>query len=325
MARRRYFSKDDYTVGWICALPVELAAAQEMLDEEHGTSITGPNDNNIYSLGRIGEHNIVIACLPDGETGTSSAAVVAAQIQLAFPSIRFGLMVGVGGGVPTTDSDIRLGDVVVSRPENTHSGVVQYDFGKSTPSGFTRTGFLNAPPKVLRNAVSQLKARHMREEGQFLEYVAKFDRLPTFTREYAGPDILFKSDYDHVGGPTCDECDKTEISQRPPRSQGISIVHYGAIASGNQVMRNAAERDRVSAELGGVLCFEMEAAGLMNEFPCLVIRGICDYSDSHKNKKWQPYAAGVAAAYAKELLSVIPSTQVKEAPAVEEIISRERG
>ena len=90
-------------------------------------------------------------------------------------------------------------------------------------------------------------------------------------------------------------------------------------------MRNAAERDRVSAELGGVLCFEMEAAGLMNEFPCLVIRGICDYADSHKNKKWQPYAAGVAAAYAKELLSIIPSTQVKEAPAVEEIIGRERG
>lgn len=130
MARRRHFSKDDCTVGWICALPVELAAAQEMLDEEHGVSISGPNDNNIYSLGRIGEHNIVIACLPVGETGISSAAVVAAQIQIAFPSIRFGLMVGVGGGVPTTDSDIRLGDVVVSKPENTHSGVVQYDFGQ---------------------------------------------------------------------------------------------------------------------------------------------------------------------------------------------------
>lgn len=325
MARVRHSSKEDYTVGWICALPVELAAAQEMLDQEHGASITGPHDINIYTLGRVGEHNVVIACLPDGETGTNSAAAVAAQIQLAFPSIRFGLMVGVGGGVPTTEADIRLGDVVVSKPENTHTGVVQYDFGKSTPSGFIRTGFLNAPPKLLRNAVSHLRARHMREEGGFLEYAAKFDRLPTFTREYAGPDILFAADYDHVGGPTCDPCDRTRISQRPPRAQNISIVHYGTIASGNQVMRNAAERDRVSAELGGVLCFEMEAAGLMNEFPCLVIRGICDYSDSHKNKKWQPYAAGVAAAYAKELLSVIPSTQVKEAPAIEEIISRETG
>jgi nucleoside phosphorylase len=88
------------------------------------------------------------------------------------------------------------------------------------------------------------------------------------------------------------------------------VVYYGTIASGNQVMRSAAERDRVSAELGGVLCFEMEAAGLMNSFPCLVIRGICDYADSHKNKRWQAYAAGTAAAYAKELLSVIPAAEV---------------
>ena len=325
MAQQSHFRREDYTVGWICALPVELAASQEMLDEEHGASITGPHDSNIYTLGRIGEHNIVIACLPDGETGTNSAAVVAAQIQLAFPSIRFGLMVGVGGGVPTTNPDIHLGDVVVSSPEQTHSGVVQYDIGKYTPNGFQRKGSLNAPPKVLRNAISQLKARHMRDEERFMEYVAKFDRLPTFTRQYAGPDILFVSDYDHVGGSTCDHCDTTRISKRPRRAQNISVVHYGTIASGNQVMRNAAERDRVSAELGGVLCFEMEAAGLMNHFPCLVIRGICDYADSHKNKKWQPYAAGVAAAYAKELLSIIPSTQVKEAPAVEEIIGRERG
>lgn len=166
---------------------------------------------------------------------------------------------------------------------------------------------------------------HMRAERRFLEYSTRFDRLPIFTRQYTGPNILFDSDYNLVGGSTCDGCDKTRLSKRPLRAPDISIVHYGTIASGNQVIRNAAERDRVSAGLGGVLCFEMEAAGLMNEFPCLVIRGICDYADSHKNKKWQPYAAGVAAAYAKELLSVIPSTQVKTAPAVEEIINRERG
>jgi hypothetical protein len=55
----------------------------------------------------------------------------------------------------------------------------------------------------------------------------------------------------------------------------------------------------------------MEAAGLMESFPCLVIRGICDYSDSHKNKQWQEYAAATAAAYAKELLSVIPASEIK--------------
>jgi nucleoside phosphorylase len=96
------------------------------------------------------------------------------------------------------------------------------------------------------------------------------------------------------------------------------VVHYGTIASGNQVMRSAVVRDRVSTELHGVLCFEMEAAGLMNSFPCLVIRGICDYADSHKNERWQPYAAGTAAAYAKEVLSVIPPTEVAKAHTVDE-------
>ena len=66
---------------------------------------------------------------------------------------------------------------------------------------------------------------------------------------------------------------------------------------------------RLGKELG-VLCVEMEAAGLMDEFSCLVIRGTCDYADSHKNERWQPYAAATAAAYAKELLSIIPAQEV---------------
>ena len=86
---------------------------------------------------------------------------------------------------------------------------------------------------------------------------------------------------------------------------GEVVVHYGTIASGNQVMKSATERDKISSKLGGVLCFEMEAAGLMNSFPCLVVRGICDYADSHKNDRWHAYAAATAAAYAKELLSKI--------------------
>jgi nucleoside phosphorylase len=77
-------------------------------------------------------------------------------------------------------------------------------------------------------------------------------------------------------------------------------------------------RDKLSAELGGVLCFELEAAGLMNSFPCLVVRGVCDYADSHKNKRWQFYAAGTAAAYAKEILSVIPPADVVKSRTVEE-------
>ena len=106
---------------------------------------------------------------------------------------------------------------------------------------------------------------------------------------------------------------------RQPRRQGVT-VHYGTIVSANREMSDAAQRDRVSAELGGVLCFEMEAAGLMNSFPCLVIRGICDYADSHKNKTWQAYAAGTAAACGKEVLSVIPPMEMARMPTVDETI-----
>jgi nucleoside phosphorylase len=316
--------RDEYTVGWVCALPVELAAAQEMLDEEHDTPPTDAHDINIYTCGRVGEHNVVIACLPEGQTGTPSAAAVAMQMKLAFTSTRFGLMVGIGGGVPSEDADIRLGDVVVSKPHKTHGGVVQYDSGKATPSGFERTGSLNTPPTVLLNAVANLRAKHMRGRGRLGEYLSKFDSLPDFTRDAAGTDILFEAEHDHKEGPTCKQCDTSYLADRELRRQEL-VVHYGTIASGNQVMRSAAQRDRVSAELGGVLCFEMEAAGLMNSFPCLVIRGICDYADSHKNKRWQPYAAATAAACAKEVLSVIPPAEVAKAHTVDEAIREASG
>jgi nucleoside phosphorylase len=323
MAGRRH-RREDYTVGWLCALPVELAAAQEMLDEEHETIHHNANDTNIYSLGRIGEHNVVIACLPEGQTGTNSAAAVAVQMKSAFTSIRFALMVGIGGGVPSEEADIRLGDVVVSRPHKVHGGVVQYDFGKATPGVFERTGFLNAPPTILLNAVANLRTNYFRGRCRLLEYFSKLDSLPTFARENAGPDVLFEADYNHGGGAACGQCSKERLVARQPRRQEVA-VHYGTIASGNQVMRDAAERDRVSSELGGVLCFEMEAAGLMDSFPCLVIRGICDYADSHKNKKWQAYAAGTAAACAKEVLSVIPPAEVVKARTVDETITATSG
>jgi hypothetical protein len=111
----------------------------------------------------------------------------------------------------------------------------------------------------------------------------------------------------HCGkGPSC-------LVPRSPRTEDDDnpTIHYGLIASANQLMKDALIRDKLSAEKD-VLCFEMEAAGLMNHFPCLVIRGICDYADSHKNKAWQGYAAMVAAAYAKDLLYRIAPHQVEQ-------------
>ncbi|KAL7815164.1 hypothetical protein V8C26DRAFT_429541 [Trichoderma gracile] len=304
----------DYTVGWICALPIELAAAQEMLDEEH--EIIDDINTCSYTLGRIGDHNVVLATLPAGQTGTNSAAAVAVQLQSDFPAMRFGLMVGVGGGVPGVE-DVRLGDVVVSQPQSMHGGVVQYDLGKTRPGGFERTGFLNTPPTVLLNATAQLQARQLRFKNMLSVHISRANHLPHFTRENAGDDHLYQATYQHVGASSCDGCSSDFLINRPVR-KGLGVrVHHGTIASGNQVMRDGVARDKLSGELGGVLCFEMEAAGLMNRFPCLVIRGICDYADSHKNASWQPYAALTAAAYARELLSVVPA--IRDPPMLSEI------
>jgi nucleoside phosphorylase len=107
-------TRNKYTVGWICALPIELAAAAEILDEEHQDLPLDSIDTNLYSFGRIREHNMVIAYLPTRQLGIGSTAIVASQIKLRFPSIRFGLMVGIGGGVPSVEADIRLSNIVIS-------------------------------------------------------------------------------------------------------------------------------------------------------------------------------------------------------------------
>jgi nucleoside phosphorylase len=317
----RQLCREDYTVGWVCALPVELAAALEMLDEEHAPLDQDPHDENIYFHGSVAGHNVVIVCLPVGRIGNNVAAAVATQMKAAFNSIRFGLMVGIGGGVPSAEADIRLGDVVVSKPDRTFGGVVQYDSGKATLSGFERTGSLNSPPQILLTALASVQANEFRGRSKVAEYIAKLNRVPKFRRDKAGADILFEATYSHEGGLTCDKCKAERQEAREPRDSDEVVIHYGTIASGNQVIKDAAKRDEISADLDGVLCFEMEAAGLMNSFPCLVVRGICDYADSHKSKRWQPYAAGAAAAYAKEVLSAIKPSLVEAERKIGEVLS----
>ncbi|KAF3936310.1 hypothetical protein ABW19_dt0208543 [Dactylella cylindrospora] len=148
----RALSPDSYTIGWICALPLEMAAARVILDDIHPDLPNRSQDQNGYIFGEIGGHCIVIACLPSGVYGTTPAALVANQMQTSFPSIRYYLMVGIGGGVPTT-ADIRLGDVVVGIPTGRYPGVVQYDRGKTEAGGrWEQTGTLNRPPRELLNA-----------------------------------------------------------------------------------------------------------------------------------------------------------------------------
>ncbi|RDW57821.1 hypothetical protein BP5796_12622 [Coleophoma crateriformis] len=325
------FTHRDYTVGWICALQKELTAARCMLDERHDEDNPLPQaeaDKNIYSRGTIRGHNVVIAC---SGAGITSAAVAAIHMLHTYPKIRFGLLVGIAGGAPRgKDHDIRLGDIVISMPTKDHGGVVQVDYGTQTGEGFTGfkiTGQLNKPPRLLINAVHKLQSNHETEEPKLQKYISpdalkeKYPRLPTKYYSNGWDDVLFKADYQHQesSDSTCAKCEKENVKFREERIIQSSTetidkspkLHYGNIASANRVMRYAKARDEY-AKAYDILCFEEEAAGLADDFPCIVVRGICDYADSHKNKEWQEYAALAAAAYGKELLSVIPVSSVKE-------------
>jgi nucleoside phosphorylase len=321
-AMQSKFSNDEYTIGWICNLQEEFDVATAMLTREHGVPQSIPKrDNNAYILGEIGSHKIVMACLPAGRMGTNPAAVVADNMRRTFKSIRFGLLVGIGGGVPNPDKgkDIRLGDVVVSVPTGSYGGVVQYDFGKTEAAGvFKHRGQLNAPPEKLLSYVSLLQNFLSRLKNP-KNYVREFlEELEECSEEYGYPDKddkLFQSNCQHNDKydmeDVCTGCDKSQEIPRKKRKNTDPVVYMGTIASGNTVIADSMERDRISKEYGNmILCFDMEAAGLMNNFPCLVIRGISDYADSHKNDHWRNRAIAAASAYAKALISLIRPTEV---------------
>lgn len=298
-------SAEDYFVGIVCALPLELLAVRALFDQTHPKLPRFAGDSNHYALGSIGSHRVVAACLPDGEYGTNSAADVASNLKRSFRSVKFCLLVGIGGGVPSSTNDIRLGDVVVSKPTGTNPGVIQYDMGKALESGiFEQSGVLQPPPRVVMTAISNLRSDPDAPEAPLQRSI---EEIAACRRKYRHPgaqrDRLYSSAYVHPSNhTTCKFCSVRHITSRKRRPDNQPRIHYGLIASGNSVMKDARLRDRWSKEKN-VLCFEMEAAGIMNTLPCLVIRGICDYSDSHKNKRFQEYAAATAASYAKFLLS----------------------
>ncbi|KAF2175742.1 hypothetical protein K469DRAFT_723857 [Zopfia rhizophila CBS 207.26] len=241
----------------ICAITTEHVAAQAFNEEHEGPEYVFPNDNNDYTLGKMGKHNVVIAVLPDGEYGTASTASVARDMLHSFPN--------------------RSRD---------GKGVFQYDFGKSVQ---------DQPPTVLRAAVNGIKSQYKRKGHRLVEAINSIleenPRLITYPPNGEVSCAVVCSD------------DLLSLILRSKRAEDEDnpAIYYDLIASTNRLMKDTRVGDRFAADKD-VLSFEMEAAGLTNHFPCLVIRDICDYSDSHKNKEWQGYAAMAASAYTKDLL-----------------------
>ncbi|RBR18742.1 uncharacterized protein FIESC28_05883 [Fusarium coffeatum] len=255
---------DNYTVAWISALPLEMTAAEAMLDTIHAPLSRHPQDSNSYTLGSINGHNVVMACLPKGQYGTNNAATVASHLTRSFLNIQYRLMVGIGGGA-SGSADVRLGDVV-----------------------FQRIAYPIRPPQSLMTVVSKLQASHSRGTNHFLTIIGDS------AADYVPP----------VTSKDCGDCDQAKVVARDARQNLDLVIYFGRIASGNQVIKDVYTRDDLSRKLG-CTCFEMEAAGMMDSLPCLAICGVCDYSDSCKNKEWQEYAALVVALFESKSFGVL--------------------
>jgi nucleoside phosphorylase len=314
MEPRRRLTNEAYTMGWICASLLDLAAAKAMMEERHLALRQHPADKNEYTLGRVGEYNIVVVCLPAEQAGAIAAAVAATRMMYSFGKIKFVFMVGTGGGVPNKHNDIRLGDVVVGVPSPGKAAVVQYDFGKDTVNDFELFGSLRPPPPDLLAIVGALRTEHGSEHIQLTNHLSAIDG--SFAYPGVEHDLLFNSDYEHPSDSDliCSGCDRGELIQRE-RKNTEGVVHYGSIGSSNMCMSNTKRRERLRKDLG-VLCLETESAGLMNDFPCLAIQGVSNYADSHADatKQWEKYAAATAAAYTTGLLKFMSTnTYIREA------------
>ncbi|KAL4870327.1 hypothetical protein BDV12DRAFT_195474 [Aspergillus spectabilis] len=301
-------SLEAYTIAWICALDEEYVAAYHMLDKRYPcpAALNGKNTHG-YIFGSIGGHYIVIARLLPGRPGDNSAARVGADVSQIFPNLRFAVLVGIGGGAPSRKHDIRLGDVVVSQPQGVRAGVVNCG---------QRVADFKDPPLAPLNVLMEMIRQHndVRFPDQIAQHLRRMDGVSGFQRPRV--DLLFESKYRHVGGGSCGGCSPSKVVKRPERRVHRSVpAHYGTIGSVDYALTYADARDRYAQDPKlNILCFDMEAAGLSSVMPSLVVRGISNYCDSHKNDDWRGYAALAAAAYTRELLLVLKPQQVKYMP-----------
>lgn len=307
-------SRYGFEIAIICALTLEADAVDALFDfywDDDGPPFDkAPGDPNAYSTGVIGRHNVVLAYMPG--MGKANAAIVANNCRMSFQNIKPALIVGVCGVTPfySSNEEIILGDVIVS------DGVIQYDLGRQLPDRFVRKDMLldslGRPNVEIRAVLAKLKGLRYRRllRRKMAEYLDILRAEPELNAEYPGTayDKLFEASYHHIGdGETSEQlgCEGNLVPRRRLQTDQSSpepAVHFGLIASGDSVMKPGGNRDP-TAVAEGVIAFEMEGAGVWDSFPCAVIKGACDYADSHKSKAWQRYAAATAAACTKAFLS----------------------
>ncbi|PGH05020.1 hypothetical protein AJ79_06907 [Helicocarpus griseus UAMH5409] len=332
-------------IGIICALPLEARAVKALFkvhpayegDSEAASFGGNTNvntskaraDRNAYTTGEIGRHHVALVHMPG--MGEIPAAAVAADLKHSFEEIRLVLLVGICGGVPGGEGGggkeeiprkVMLGDVIVGKQ------VIQYGFGRQYPDGFKRKddpeNSLSRQSPEIRAFVAKLEASREELEGKTWAYLRSVfkhkldegmrDELmpPTYWHKHHNLDDCVSKKCSNDGeiceDPRKASCEQLKCSEgqwfMEPRQK--PDIHFGTIASGNSVMRSGEERDQLAAK-ENIIAFDMEGAGIWDYLPCIIVKGVCDYADSHKNKKWQNYAAMTAAACTKGILELWPS------------------
>ncbi|KAI4850718.1 purine and uridine phosphorylase [Aureobasidium sp. EXF-8845] len=335
-------SRDDFRVAIICALPLEAAAVLDLFDQRYDKDGSKygkqEGDTNSYSTGCIGRHDIVLAHMPG--IGIYSATSVALNIRLSFKEVNLALVVGVCGGAPVKQPII-LGDVVISNSVVECYTGRHYSDGVQARKGLVDT--LGRPNHEIRGLLSKFQVplirRELEDELQqnLTELCSKNNTL-----RYPGVehDRLFAASYRHMhrrgtstreclciisqstSDPVCSDalesgCDEldcdTNAPENPSRRMRLASgfptprIHVGTVGA-TTVMKSGEHRD-IMADENNIIAFEMEGAGVWEVLPCVIIKGVCDYADSHKNKKWQDYAAATAASGTKAFLSHWTSRQ----------------
>ena len=331
--------RGDFYIALMCALPLEADAVRGVFDDSWKSCYgKAAGDSNTYTFGRIGEHNVVLAHLPS--MGKIASASVAAGIRSSFEKIRLCLLVGICGGVPTGSKDgkeIILGDVVVGTGivpldfgRQYLGEVVRKDAVEDVPGRHSLE---------IRGFVQMMTGQYSRKQLKndtflHLTELCGGDDISAWGYPGASKDILYPSTYHHKHQQPekCEVCAKNGSCQTARTSSceelgchaskqairrrlqkikeqalatethiQVPEIHFGKIGSGDLVMKSEFHRDDY-AKRYDVIAFEMEGAGVWDHFPTVIIKGVCDYADSHKNKTWQKYAAATAAACMKAFL-----------------------
>ncbi|KAK1580742.1 uncharacterized protein LY79DRAFT_560793 [Colletotrichum navitas] len=339
--------RDDFRIAIICALPLEYDAVTFAVDEFYPEYTSSSGNHHAYKTGRIGSHNVVLLLLPN--MGKVSAASAAASLRSIYNGIELAILTGICGGVPSqgNNNEVMLGDVIISKSIVQYDLGRQYP--GEFASKDTVEDRLGRPNKEIRHLISTLETRQGRRDLQrrAAEILTEIQQKAVDDGEealYQQPpskeDLLFEPDYLHMHRDQkqdcgCSElgacsaarnasCEKLQCDERRlvPRKRLITghqrnecltrdlQVFVGRIGSGDTVMKSGADRDRIAAE-HGLVAFEMEGAGVWDEIPCVIVKAVCDYADSHKNKSWQNYAAATAASTAKALLEHYNGTKTR--------------